>query len=804
MKNQDRSFTKNGFATAEDKFYPNAPITWSNWSKAFPFKLIMGVFNPETGSISKYQSINSDIVLPIPPQSLKISMPIASSLAPTLEGVVEQSNGSPFRDITLQGVTGVNLIKNSANPNPPNPLAVYGGALFPTATQGFLNIQNSALTISGGSRFTHSAVNSDKDIVQEGTGFYQFHAIRAFIEKYVELKRKNIKINSIDTKNLRLIFANYKDEAFYVCSAVNFTWDRNANDPLMYTYFLQLKAYRRISSIDPIEADSILGGLDRNYSTILNKALTVISAGVDLLDAANQGVMGLVGDATNDLTNISKKLILTLKKANNVAVTIADLPISIRNSVIQASASTLNADKLFSGLNSSWVNLNTSYTSGTPASVLQAGGTGSATQRRSVKDKPEAKKARMLNATLSDFALPAGVVANLNTYIKKSSDPSISELEASRTNLQNAAYEFANSRGASSPEYAIIYSKNHNGTQADLSLPDAKLLFALNRMIQTFDVLAAQKLGESQSLPSTLQYVAGLAAQSGIAFTMPISKFAVPFPYGATLERLSQRYLGAANRWMEIAALNGLQAPYVDEEGWSYALVSNGTGSLVYTNTRQYLHLGQFVYLVSNTINREKRKVLAIRDISDTLFEVTLDGSPDLSRFTTAGVAKLEGFRPNTVNSQQVIYIPSSTPAPDLGVFIDIPSVNMYDPLIQAAGVDLLLDETGDFILTEDGDTKLAYGLQNIIQGVNIAFSTERGQVLQHPLFGAGVRAGTPTGDIRVTEISNAAKSIFSDSNLFSGVSSIKVVKDGPALKLTVIVGLKALGTNLPLTFIIG
>ena len=56
-----------------------------------------------------------------------------------------------------------------------------------------------------------------------------------------------------------------------------------------------------------------------------------------------------------------------------------------------------------------------------------------------------------------------------------------------------------------------------------------------------------------------IEAVAGLARASGIAFTVPTSKFAVPFPYGMTLEMLAAQYLGSRDRWMEIAALNGLR-----------------------------------------------------------------------------------------------------------------------------------------------------------------------------------------------------------------------------------------------------
>ncbi len=78
--------------------------------------------------------------------------------------------------------------------------------------------------------------------------------------------------------------------------------------------------------------------------------------------------------------------------------------------------------------------------------------------------------------------------------------------------------------------------------------------------------------------PSSLEFVAGLAQQAGIFFNIPKSKYAVPMPYGHSLERLALQYLGNANRWHEIATLNNLRDPYIDEEGFAIALLTNAVG----------------------------------------------------------------------------------------------------------------------------------------------------------------------------------------------------------------------------------
>jgi hypothetical protein len=110
------------------------------------------------------------------------------------------------------------------------------------------------------------------------------------------------------------------------------------------------------------------------------------------------------------------------------------------------------------------------------------------------------------------------------------------------------------------------------------------------------DLATSANEKESANLDSYLEKTAlafwqGQAALSNINFTKPDSKIAVPFPYKITLEQLSATYLGSPERWIEIAALNGLQAPYVDEEGFSYKLTANGSANQITIGSADNLYI---------------------------------------------------------------------------------------------------------------------------------------------------------------------------------------------------------------------
>ena len=103
-----------------------------------------------------------------------------------------------------------------------------------------------------------------------------------------------------------------------------------------------------------------------------------------------------------------------------------------------------------------------------------------------------------------------------------------------------------------------------------MSINQFLILNTLYDLIQSINILTATTQVTDNNIEASLEYVAGLATLSDIPFTVPTSKIIVPVPANTTIEGIAARYLGDAQRWLEIATLNSLEEPYLDYRVFNY------------------------------------------------------------------------------------------------------------------------------------------------------------------------------------------------------------------------------------------
>lgn len=769
-----------------DPMWEHAKIDGVRWNKAYPYQLIL-LEKTDTG----YRRGSAQFTLPIPPQAISISTPFAISTTVTLGGIVEEHNGAPLKTITFSGTTGVHPLKGTGETL--KQAGVVQSILAGTITA----ISNTVSAINADTANNRPNLVSDSNLDElKGTGYYQFHLLQIFLERYASLKRTE------NGRDVRLAVAMWKDQAIYLVTPVTFDVRRDASSPWEYQYNLVFRAWRRITHLgqgpDAMSAFKPISRDPNQFTELLNK----MQDARRVLQGARDALLAINADAEKVLLEPIREVVLFAKDAMGVATTAADLPSAItstfKTALLESKAALARIGDAGHSLRSLADESGKSETgAGTQSS---SGALSGADPGNKLFDNPEDNFALFEKIRPSDLSLPLATLRKINEEKRRIRKLTRLDFEKTRDQFVDFSTTFADAVGAGSPAFDDTYGRSATASTRTPTPDDFDVMFSLNEICIQMDKLAATS-DVNRERTTTMETVAGMASASGIAFTVPTSKFAVPFPYGATLEQLAAQYLGDPDRWHEIVALNGLRQPYVDEEGFDRPLLVNGRGNLLVVSDATDLYISQPVWISSTTTSRTKRHIVAIDRGVPGQVTLTLDGDQDLDRFDVVAGAVLHAFKPDTVNSQMLIYIPSDEPADEESYNTkSIPGVDQFDPLIEAGGVDLLLTQNGDLAITPDGDCRLATGLTNLIQRIRSAMATPRGSLLHHPEYGLGLEVGVSTADLNAKQMLAALQGMVAGDPAFSGISGVAISKVGPVARVAMSVGVTGTNQTIPIS----
>jgi hypothetical protein len=813
-------------AQLTDKLFPQqGPISGHNWAKAFPFQLMVvepkgdGTYTLLRPSSGTTQTGTWQFTLPIPPESMSTNMPFAVSTSITQGGFIEEWNGAPIRMINLAGTTGVLFGRDLAPPLPPISFAesILGGTINAAN-----NTANAFGELRNGRTFDVHTVD-EGDFAPSGdlekmTGYFQFRLLQAFFEAYAELKKTR------EGRQARLVFCAWKSESVYLVTPMMFDVRQSVPESMEYRYNLSFKALKRVRlsqgradialTYTPVQRDpgklaKLLDKAEKARAVLQNAKKTIQAIGGDVQHTLFDPLRELtlfakdalaiplsVADLADSIIQDCKDAILDLKSTKSDA---ADFPTNMRNRLHQVTQSVRDTDNDITSLSAE--------ISDDPGNGLVPSfdpNSRDAHPANNPFNNPSDAQDFFSNIKVGDLKLSPQVTGKIAQERDRVRKLNRNDFRQRRDSIAATATNYANALGVGSATFNRTYNITPP-TSVPVDPPtddDFSVMYALNNVIIEMNRLVVTTDNEPNTKLDAIAAIAGMASRSGIAFRMPRSKFAVPFQYGNTLEMMSAKYLGTPDRWHEIAALNGLQSPYVDEQGFALALLTNGGDNEILVSDALHLFVGQPVFLSSDIVTREQRRITKIDHLAIDQHLITVDGDLDLDRFTTAAHALLEAFLPNTVNSQQVIYIPSDTEPKDTHDFksSSVPGVNYYDTLIAVGGIDLLLTQTNDLIITPDGDTKWAVGLQNIVQKVRLALTVRQGTLLHHPEYGLPLAVGTSIADLSASDIVKAATAMFAGDPTFNGVTAASLNITGPTAALGLAVSVSGTSQVIPIS----
>lgn len=853
---------KQSLDSEEQAFWNPIDIDSKRWNKMYPYRfLVVDVTNPtnpiikSSGEAGGLQKSNIDtkidevptaygieyvlaqevlnglweVKLPITPQQLQITDVFAINTTATARGIVEEHNGIKFKNIIIDGTTGIWPLRNTKGNKVESPTGfetIFGGTIDAIgALRSSFNQVSSALT--------GKHPNQMNDITPQdenfSTGYYQFLYLNQFFERYSMLKKRS------ENKNLRLVFDIPKQNQSFVVTPMAFTFKQSAQNPNEMRYNIQLRAWKRIklsSTPEAAKQNESAGSLNIND---IQKAINAINGTRQLIGSAVNVIRAVRSDVLKPF-EILRQATLAVKELGGAIYTAADMPnqlIKDIRSSLQESANNLGS--AFQrpndhGNNSGFVASATltkkssdSRKSGQVVeTLLQKSQLNEGLSYDQVKEGALGKEASdQLQADPLEevFKSPEEYFDFFNAFeldgldltpqqedaIQREVDSvsllTVDDFRAYRNYMVTLAADIANNFGAGNPAYSDIYGVKPPTSRAiPMSIEENEILLSIYDALQVFDLLTSTKKYDDLKVENSLEYVGGLASETEIDFQVSSSKKPAPVPFGLTIEEIAARYLEDADRWIEIVTINNLRSPYIDEDGFFLSFLSNGDGrQFTVEDTENRLYVGQKILMSSNLIPVFSRKIINLEEISENNYLVTVDGLGDLDLLKTANNAKMQGFLPGTVNSQNQIFLPvNASPLEDDRTH----NINgLTDPyLTKISKIDWLLKDDGDIALDSLGDLRLANGLTNLIQSLKLKIRTKKGSLLNHLDYGLGIQPGVSIADIEAGAVISELNRMVEGDSRFQGVDKIFIKLSGPVLLVNMQVSVVNGGGVLPIS----
>ena len=358
--------------------------------------------------------------------------------------------------------------------------------------------------------------------------------------------------------------------------------------------------------------------------------------------------------------------------------------------------------------------------------------------------------------------------------------------------------------GLGDSTYNNVYDRVGNSAIISAKITDVQTMLALRRLIAYIESLLPSTTA-IQPVPDPFELIRNALNNPKIPLNSYTSGFIIPFPTGTSLERLASTYLGNPDRWMEIVIANGLQFPYIDEEGTKTFFIANGSRDTILLKGSDYteISIGMEVFIGSDAVSLQSRKVISV--VYDQVIDATVlkvNGTANLSNLLVSQRAYVFYYRYATVNGAKFIMIPRAGTS-GFPLRINEPYfVKELDPALRNMQVDLQLDTNGDIIFTKQNDVALAYGLVAASQAINLKIAIQLGELLQNPQFGTKSLAGT------LTSATNPASAILLMLNKmiagdarFAGTRDVQITSNGNTINVTATVLLAGNDVVIPLTF---
>lgn len=460
--------------------------------------------------------------LPIPPSDLTQDEPYSISIKKTQGGSVVNHSGAKYKKLILSGTTGIAPLRGGAG----------------------VNAQDGTV------------IAKPKELKYK-SGHAVFIELRNWFRTYYQLKATD---KSPVIQDYRLVFQNYKDGEFLIVELTNFKLKKSADRTFLYDYELTFEVLGQFNFEPPLGNGGIIQDIEEIYDNVVSSIDTargIFLQSQQLLRSIESFVDGAVFEPL-------RKVSLAVKAAAGIVVTAGDVGNRIVKNTVTAGDS-LNILKTFkaqldANKNGTDTNIPDSFRRAKLPSDLNA-----ATASRGADTVID------LNDALLDMEadqLPEATQIALEQEIEDVTNLQKSFYQNTVDTLKRVKANAEDAFNLGSSEYDSIFDRTTTlgaDSTKEVTLQEFEVLQAFNQSITAINTIISLDAFFKSELQDRFTSIEQAFNNEIELSALPAVKTII-LEGGVDLEDIALRELRDPTRWIEIAELNDLKAPYIVQD----------------------------------------------------------------------------------------------------------------------------------------------------------------------------------------------------------------------------------------------
>jgi len=490
------------------------------------------------GGIAAAETNSDTYYLDIPPQAITQKEIFATNIAATRKGIIVETEGVIFKDIMIQGTTGVF----------PGQRGKFEGSQSQIFAGG--NITDPPKEPAGVDPATGRSKNSKTSTV---TGYEEFLGLRQFFLRYASEKVKS-------NGNKFLVFLNEKDGQSLLVEPLEFTMERNSKAPLQYNYRIVLKAIGTLNALfvknnkkDKLDLLSQIGNISANISS----GIAQVRSGINETSSFFQKTFQAIDQTVNGPL---RQIQFAMEDLAEGTATVLSLPSILMRNYTDIILGIREASSKFSNI-----------------SLADPLGIKEKNRRLAEMDKRQKlltdaeERAKKQSKDDSDKRLGDLISNASNVPMPRSF------VQATKNTLIEQSYNIADSVNMGSSFFDTIKGRVPTNQPNPLKIAsDEEFLLmgsvfnvgsGLNQLLATNSAFQSDAEKDFEDAQKAFTDPNQPVEQNFISFSRPKNVRQIVIRKNDTLERIALNEMGDATRWPELVILNSLKPPYIDVAG---------------------------------------------------------------------------------------------------------------------------------------------------------------------------------------------------------------------------------------------